>query len=361
MFDLKKARHLLFIHHLLAIGDAIFLSPVFKTIKDNIPGSHITILTREYIVDFLRMIPCIDRIHTIESLFDRDDMKIKAVLNLIRYFMKNRYDYIILRNDPRTPHWRKIYIATRLSYSKTLSIAPYLAEHVNEKTHIVDTYKLILETLGFKVNWEKELYIKMDAHCREKALDHLRSAGISGEKPIIGICPTSGLNIKSWGIEDVTRLCESLDIDADIVIFSTRMEAFDVMSKHTKGIGMVVGNTTFENLIGLISHCSLFIGVDTGPTHIAAALKIPTIGLYGPTSEIITGPYGEMCRTIRSTIDCQYYRPTSPFSPKEDTQVCYIKDRCYRNGISSCMEFIEVDDVLPAVYEMLKNSKGVKD
>jgi ADP-heptose:LPS heptosyltransferase len=334
------------------MGDAVLLSPVFKTIKDNIPDSKITILTRRYAIDFLRMIPYIDRIHDIESIFDNNDLKIKAVLNLVQYFIKNRYDYIVLRNDPRIPHWRKFYIATRLSRSRTISIAPYLVRYVNEETHIVDTYKTILEALGFKVNWKRELYIDIDDRFREEALDYLRSAGISGERPIIGICPTSGLNIKSCDLKNVARLCNRLDIDVDIIIFSTQRETLDIISRYTKRTNTIIGNTTFENLIGLISNCNLFIGVDTGPTHVAGALKVPTIGLYGPTSGIIAGPYGDKCKAIQSSIDCQYYKPLSLFSPGEETQLCYIKDKCYIDNIRSCMDFIKVEDILKIVKEL---------
>ena len=49
----------------------------------------------------------------------------------------------------------------------------------------------------------------------------------------------------------------------------------------------------------------IFISADSGPAHLAASLNIPTIVLFGPTSEKITGPKGRGVRIIRQDIDCQ--------------------------------------------------------
>ena len=54
----------------------------------------------------------------------------------------------------------------------------------------------------------------------------------------------------------------------------------------------MTGQTSLEELIELIRRCKLYVSADTGPLHIANALKRPLIGLYGTTSPERTGPYG---------------------------------------------------------------------
>jgi ADP-heptose:LPS heptosyltransferase len=114
---------------------------------------------------------------------------------------------------------------------------------------------------------------------------------------------------------------------------------------------LVFGSLPVERLMGLVSLCGLFISVDTGPMHIAAAFGVPTIGLFGPTSAAMYGPYGEGTMAISADVSgCRYYDPT--FMSGASVQECYREDRCLI-AEESCINTISVDDVAEAAGKLL--------
>ncbi|MBC8230099.1 glycosyltransferase family 9 protein [bacterium] len=104
--------------------------------------------------------------------------------------------------------------------------------------------------------------------------------------------------------------------------------------KGKKGVNLV-GKTNFRQLGALIERMSFYLTCDSGPMHIAAAVKTPTIALFGPTSVIRHAPYGTGHIVIQKQIEC---------SP------CYERT-CRRNH--ECMRAIEVGEVLRRVEELL--------
>jgi heptosyltransferase-1 len=67
------------------------------------------------------------------------------------------------------------------------------------------------------------------------------------------------------------------------------------------------GNATalscsLTDLIALTRHARLFIGGDTGPLHLAAALRVPVVGIFGPTNPARNGPYGTSSKVLRSAL-----------------------------------------------------------
>ena len=99
----------------------------------------------------------------------------------------------------------------------------------------------------------------------------------------------------------------------------------------------LTGKTTLKELAHLTSLSSVVITVDSGPMHIAAAMGVPVVAIFGPTAPWRTGPYGEGHTVIRKELPC------SPCFSK----ICKDKDNI-------CMKEIEVRDVLSAVEAQLK-------
>lgn len=96
----------------------------------------------------------------------------------------------------------------------------------------------------------------------------------------------------------------------------------------------IAGKTGLPALVEVIRQSSLMVCNDTGPMHIAAALGVPVVALFGPTNPAQTGPYGTLQRVIRAG---------SPCAP------------CYRKGCKTmeCMTMIKVKEVQKAVNELL--------
>jgi heptosyltransferase-2 len=103
----------------------------------------------------------------------------------------------------------------------------------------------------------------------------------------------------------------------------------------------LAGQTTLRELIALIQTCHLFLTNDSGPMHIASALGIPLIALFGSTSDIATGPYNGG-RVIHKHVPC------SPCYRRE----CPIDFRC--------MTRIEVPEVYQEIQHLLQQMEGCR-
>jgi heptosyltransferase-3 len=102
-----------------------------------------------------------------------------------------------------------------------------------------------------------------------------------------------------------------------------------------EGYFNLAGKTPMGILPALFSMCRLFIGVDSGSLHIAAAVGTPTVALFGPSSAVTWAPRGKGHRTVSKPWPCVPCREKG----------------CSGSGVSRCLEEMTVDEVLAAVDE----------
>ncbi len=334
------------------MGDALLLSPVYKVIKDNLEGVKISVLTNKYSTPFVQTIPYVDNIHSIEQVFREGSSRAKKLFRICSFLIKNRFDTIVTRGDKRIPPHRGFDLAAKLCFTKVIPVGSYLEEEVVENRHIVDTYFRILERGGFQIKERGRLYINLPIHSISDANAFLNKRS----NKLAGIAPVSNLRVKNWTSEKTAELIKRLkEMSYDVTLFCANKEFSKKVQELTGDDSMtVVGVVDFSLLMGIISLCHIFVGVDTGPTHLAAALGIPAIGLYGPTSGIIASPYSKNSSYIQSTIKCPYYNPIALFSPKENLQECYVKDDC-KLTIANCVEQISVEEIIKEIDKLTRS------
>jgi heptosyltransferase-2 len=172
----------------------------------------------------------------------------------------------------------------------------------------------------------------------------LLDSGVQPGQTVIGLNPGAFYgSAKRWFSERYAQVADTLleRHDARIIIFGSPGERAiaDEVARRMKHRGIVLaGRTTLGQLMGLISQCSLLITNDSGPMHLAAALGIPQLAIFGSTSEVATGPLDGRAEVIKHPVDC------SPCFLRE----CPIDFRC--------MTRISVDRVVAAAEEKLGKS-----
>jgi heptosyltransferase-2 len=140
----------------------------------------------------------------------------------------------------------------------------------------------------------------------------------------IGVSPGAAFGgAKRWlperFAESGARL--SAELDAEIAVFGSAAEA--VLCESVAALGGVrahslAGKTTLAEFIDLAATCSVYLTNDSGPMHVASALGVPTVAIFGATDDIATGPAGEWSRIVREPVEC------SPCLLRE----CPIDHRC---------------------------------
>jgi heptosyltransferase-3 len=104
----------------------------------------------------------------------------------------------------------------------------------------------------------------------------------------------------------------------------------------------LIGQTSLAELAAVLERAAVFLGVDSAPMHMAAALGVPVVALFGPSGEMSWGPWGEGHAVIASPYLC---RPCG-------------RDGCLGSKRSDCLEAITVDEVMRVVTKVMGRSPG---
>jgi lipopolysaccharide heptosyltransferase II len=158
----------------------------------------------------------------------------------------------------------------------------------------------------------------------------------------IAVHMTSSQQSRMWPVEHyvslLTRLCS---MNYQIVFLGSAEEASGVEAVNRqlgeRGISIAGKASLFESA-AVIARCRLFIGNDSGPSHIAAALGRPSVVLYGPGNPAVTGQIGPQVRKVCSPRRCD---------PRCSGATCAVPE-------ASCVKAIAVEDVLRASFQLLE-------
>ena len=128
-------------------------------------------------------------------------------------------------------------------------------------------------------------------------------------RKLVAINPVARWKTKLWEKEKFAELSDWLNAQLGFhVVFtgsqSDRSIIEDIINRSDYGAINLAGKTSLKELAYLYSRCRLLISTDTGPMHIAAAMRCRVIALFGPTAPWRTGPYGKGHIVIRNPVDC---------------------------------------------------------
>jgi ADP-heptose:LPS heptosyltransferase len=172
--------------------------------------------------------------------------------------------------------------------------------------------------------------------------------------PVLAVGPTANWGGKQWRTERFVATAERLVGEggalagARIAVFGAPderavAETFKAAFAPDRIIDLA-GTVDLLTAYSCLERCSLYVGNDSGLMHMAAAARLPTLGLFGPSSEILYGPMGPHCRALRGA--------------RSFEDICHAPDFDYRSQ-ATLMDDLEVDAVVAAATE-LWNSRGVR-
>lgn len=173
-------------------------------------------------------------------------------------------------------------------------------------------------------------YLRLAAHCGAQAEDAVLSGG-GGEKQVVstavlGICAGAEYGpAKRWPLENfagVARRLSSRWPEIEWRFFGAPREAGmgEELSTMLQGVKHrnLVGKTDLSQLIAHLKQCRLLLTNDTGTMHLAAALGVPTVSIFGSTEPVLTGPLGAHHLIVRHHVPCSpCFRRECPFGHYE--------------------------------------------
>lgn len=341
----RKGIHKILIRGTNWIGDAVMTLPAMTSIRETYPQAHIAVLVKPLVADIYRPFSGADEIITYEKKFDTPT----GVLRLARKLKKENFDLAILLQNAIEAAIIALAagIPRRAGYDSDgrgllLTHRVRRTEEI-KKVHQVDYYLEMVKALGcLEVNREMHLETKIKNSDVE---DVLRKYLPGSEKTLIGIAPGATYGAaKRWFPERFAqvadRLADRYSLQGMLLGGKGDDEPAQKVQKKAKSTLInLAGKTSLKEAIHLISRCRLFISNDSGLMHIAGALNIPTIAIFGSTNPVTTSPMGEKSIIVRKEVPC---------SP------C-LKKNCPTDF--RCMDLISVEDVLKPAQNLLEHKR----
>ncbi len=337
------------------VGDAVMCIPALRAIRGRWPDAEIAILARPWVADLYRGQGYTDRILTYENkgvhkgFWGRE--RLAAALH------HEKFDAALLFQNAFEAAWLawRARVPERIGYARDgrswfLTRAIPIPAKGEAPGHEAYYYLELLRRAGWieRLPLIDEIGIAVREEDREKALDRLLAGGV--RKNAVRIAFAAGAaygSAKCWEPERYAALADQLiaTFDADVILFGAPQEsgmAARILGAMRRRAFNLVGATKIGELPALLSSCRLFIGNDSGAMHVAGAVGVPVIAIFGPTDPQGTRPLTPQLTLIREPVEC------SPCFLRK----CPIDHRC--------MTRISVERVFEAAQLSLASGERVK-
>lgn len=176
----------------------------------------------------------------------------------------------------------------------------------------------------------------------ERQVDNfLSQSGINKQSAFVYLNPTARWQTKFWISSNWSALCEKLLQVGIHPVFGGSVQDLayihEITSRINEGAFIAAGKLSLTESVALLKRAAAYVGLDTGPMHMAAMVGTPVVALFGPTHPERVGPYRVKREIIRNeSLDC----------------LCCRKRNCDH---LSCMRGIEVDTVYEKVLSLIEN------
>ena len=324
-----------------SIGDIVLTTPVIRCIKKQVADAEVHYLTKESFYSLVAHNPYINKIHLLAHSWEL----------MIHELKLENYDYIIdLHHNMRTLRVKQALNKPSHSFNK-LNIQKYI--YVNLKlnlmpgVHIVDRYLKTVESFGVKNDGTGlDYFISKKEETTKKDIPASHHAGY------IGIVIGAAHNTKKYPVYKLKELCAQLD--HPVILLGgkeDRQNGNEIASVDSVKVYNACGKFSINESADLVRKSKLIVTNDTGLMHIAAAFKKPIISLWGNTVPSF-GMYPYYGKNFLSTQQRQPYDifQVNKLRCRPCTKIGY--DKCPR-GHFKCMNNIEVNDVLSAIYSRI--------
>jgi ADP-heptose:LPS heptosyltransferase len=323
--------------HLNQIGDLIFSLPLLKSLKDHFPQASIHSVVRPYLKGLLTDSPYIDRIIL------RNDTNLDR-LSLIWTLMRERYDLLI--SLARSEEALGIAGLSRAHLKAGFAHFPWdvcldVKEVIQGNYSWFNNAKLLVR-LGIPISQDN--YVGL-LHVDE----YLQIKSLPMRYVVVSPGASSRRIAKTWGERKfasvIAQLSMEFGLGCVLVGGSDNSESTSTIARHVEhflkgGVLQVVdlaGKTNLRELTEILKKASLFIGNDSGILHMASALDIPVVGIFGPTDPKYSGPQNARSAVVRKQLNCV---------------PCYLREPCKHRR---CLEELDAELVIKACRKVLTN------
>jgi ADP-heptose:LPS heptosyltransferase len=330
-FNEKTVKNILIIR-MDRIGDVILSTPAIRAVRETFPNAQIHLLVMPYTKDLVINNPNINKLLVYKKdVLDKD------------------YDLAFVLCPGILPNYMafKSGAKVRIGYS-VKGGSFFLTSKLNDDraARVKHTVESALEVVGIiecKTS-NKKLEISITPQGENFANNFFKQNNLMHNDLVIVVHPGARQKHIRWKKERFAKIADILinEKTAKIILIGSENERslIEEVTALMSGKAILALGLRLTELISLIKRVNLFIGNSTGPMHIAAALQIPTVAIFGNIHPLDSyqkwGPWGNGHMIVSKNLQCNNCHPSD----------------CYD---FMCLESITVDDVLGVVKKQLKN------
>ena len=327
-------------HH----GDVLLAAPVLSVLKAHAPAIEVDALVYDDTAPMLAGHPALARLHTAgrnwRSLgaFER----LRRETALFGELRKRRYDILVHLSEQPRGAWLTRALGVRWGvgpintsrgwfWAKSFTHLYPLARN----RHHVELNLDALRRIGVQPGPDERKVVFVPGAAAEAKVRELVT------EPFVHMHPASRWHFKCWPAERNAALADRLADEGHRVVMTSAPDETpfidEILGKMKSQPVNLAGKLSLKELGALTARARLFVGVDSMPMHLAAAMGVPTVALFGPSSEIAWGPWNVAQRVVTTAHSC---RP------------CGL-DGCGGGKVSECLTQLSVEPVHAAARELL--------
>ncbi len=337
------------------LGDVLLTAPVFSCLKRHVPHAEVDALVYRDTEEMLSDHPDISQLFTIDRKWKHLGLpgQIRAERALIAALKARNYDLIINLTEHNRGVWLSRLLRPRFAVAPAgefgwlfdRSFTHRYPVVGGNRRHTVEIHLDSLRRLGiYPGPDERRLTLVPGGDAAERVARHLAEHALA-ERSFVVVHPGSRWHFKCWTIANMQDMIRGLQARGWRVVLSAAPDhaemamAEEILAGLTDVVSLA-GRLSLKDLAALIARARLFVGVDSAPMHIAAAMGTPTVALFGPSGDIEWGPWQVPSRIVTANYPC---RP------------CGL-DGCGGGKRSECLEAISTNQVLAAVQSLIEET-----
>lgn len=318
-----------------SLGDIILAIPSLKTLKEKFPCGTISILTLKKYAPILHDCPYVDEVITLEN----DYKKLKNIFAISKNLRMKSFDYIVDFQNTRASHIISFLSFPRYSFGYSLRLGFLLTKKLKLDRSLdpLSSQEKILELLGLRIQEKKLNFWDIKTNTQEKVF--------TDENKLIGInvSASNKWQTKNWPMNNILSLIGLITKNfpsykivllGDLAAKETadKIESFTSPKPYN-----LCAKTSLQDLPAIIKRLKVFITPDTATLHLAEALGVPTIALFGPTDPRRHTVKSENLHIFCKDLLCSF---------------CY-KPKCKLGEKPPCMEKITAQEIFSKISEII--------
>ena len=347
--EIARALVVMLRHH----GDVLLAAPVLGVLKAHAPKIEVDALVYDDTAPMLEGHPALSQLHVVGRNWKKAGFLSRFALEkqLHGALRARRYDLLVHLTEQPRGAWLARSLGARVRIAPVVpgrgafwarSFTHLYPLARNGRRHKVEANLDALRRIGVQPGMdERRLQFVPGAAAEERVASLLAAEGLA-ERGYLQLHPASRWRFKCWTPERNAELIDRLSSAHRVVITAApepaEMSLIDEIHSKTKSKPVnLAGRLSIKELGALTARARLFVGVDSMPMHLAAAMGTPAVALFGPSGEDEWRPWQVKHRVVASGHPC---RPCG-------------NDGCGGGKVSECLTTLGVDQVHAAVEELL--------